>query len=146
VTKVELFSLGFPIECKHHGLHLNWRIHTNSNIKCNLCASWHQKRAREKDPIKFLLKDAKQHSKQKNREFSITLDDLLEKLVVQDNKCALSSIEFSKENKPSLDRIDSSKGYTKDNIQLVLKEVNIMKSNFNQDYFIHLCSLIAKKK
>ena len=42
----------------------------------------------------------------------------------------------------SVDRIDSSKGYTKDNIQLTLADVNIMKWNTSDDDFIATCKLI----
>ena len=146
MTKLEKFRNGFPLVCKHHGEHLNWREHSENNVKCNLCASQHQKNARNKDPVKFLVKDAKQHAKAKNREFEISIDDVLDCLYKQNNKCALSGVEFSIDNKPSLDRINSNLGYTKDNIQLLLKEVNIMKSNLDQDKFLELCSFIGKKK
>ncbi len=44
----------------------------------------------------------------------------------------------------SIDRIDSSKEYTIDNVQLVHKDVNLMKNHFNQDYFINMCKMISK--
>ncbi len=47
------------------------------------------------------------------------------------------------ERTASLDRIDSSKGYTKDNIQWVHKHVNLMKHKFDQKYFVDICKLIA---
>lgn len=43
----------------------------------------------------------------------------------------------------SLDRIDSSKGYIKGNIQWVHKDINKMKNNYNQAYFINLCALVV---
>ena len=39
----------------------------------------------------------------------------------------------------SLDRIDSSKGYTKSNIQWVHKDINKMKSDFSMLRFLELC-------
>ena len=44
----------------------------------------------------------------------------------------------------SLDRIDSSKGYTTDNIQWVHKDINIMKNDYGNDYFIEICKKVAK--
>jgi len=44
----------------------------------------------------------------------------------------------------SIDRIDSSKGYSEDNVQLVHKKVNIMKNVYSQDEFIQLCKLITE--
>ena len=46
----------------------------------------------------------------------------------------------------SLDRIDSSKGYVKDNIQWVHKDVQIMKNKFSEDYFKQICCLVSTMK
>lgn len=67
----------------------------------------------------------------------------------QDGKCALTGRELTYEaNHPftaSIDRIDSSKGYLRDNVQLVGKVINIMKSDLPQDDFIEICKVIARK-
>lgn len=41
-----------------------------------------------------------------------------------------------------LDRIDSSKGYIEGNVQWVHKDVNMMKQNYSQKYFIEMCKKI----
>ncbi len=43
------------------------------------------------------------------------------------------------ENEVSVDRIDSLKGYTSDNVQLVTAEVNIAKNAMSDDAFFKLC-------
>ena len=43
----------------------------------------------------------------------------------------------------SLDRIDSCKGYTIDNVQWVHKWINVMKSDHSQDEFIALCRAVT---
>ena len=43
----------------------------------------------------------------------------------------------------SIDRIDSKVGYTKDNIQIVLKEVNLMKNTLSHEEFIKICKLVT---
>ena len=43
----------------------------------------------------------------------------------------------------SLDRIDSTKGYTKNNIQWVHKTINKMKNVLHDEEFIQWCNLIA---
>ena len=45
----------------------------------------------------------------------------------------------------SLDRIDNNNGYIKNNVQWLHKDINRMKSNFNQDYFLTLCRKIILK-
>jgi hypothetical protein len=85
----------------------------------------------------------------RNIEFSISIDDLIELAENQKFKCALSGIELIFSNKytikktASLDRIDSGKGYINGNIQWVHKDLNFMKSDFNQDRFIELCKAVA---
>jgi len=45
----------------------------------------------------------------------------------------------------SIDRKNSDLGYTKENIQWVHKDVNYMKMNLSEKYFIKLCKLIARR-
>lgn len=90
-------------------------------------------------------------------EFLLRIEDVWELFIQQNRKCALTNLPISFSNEflrgkkyngvsctASIDRIDSSKGYVKGNVQLVHKDVNIMKNAFNQDYFVQMCKLIAK--
>lgn len=89
-------------------------------------------------------------------DFSLTIEEAWDQFEKQNGICSLSGLklkfpEKSKEKSKtaSLDRIDSSKGYTKDNIQWVHKDINWMKNRFDQNYFIEMCKRIAnynKKK
>jgi hypothetical protein len=91
-------------------------------------------------------------AKVRNLEIDITRDYAYTLFIKQNKKCALSGvdIEFPKTNKEwsqgkrtaSLDRIDSSLGYTKNNIQWVHKDINKMKNKFPQDAFIRYCKLV----
>lgn len=74
-------------------------------------------------------------------------EDFLNKLLIeQDHRCVLSGIKFDKDNIFSLDRIDSSKGYIKNNVQFVIIEINIMKNNFLESEFIEYCKKIRDFK
>ena len=44
----------------------------------------------------------------------------------------------------SIDRIDSSKGYVKGNIQLVTAKTNVAKGNMSNDEFTNYCKKVAK--
>jgi hypothetical protein len=94
------------------------------------------------------LYGAKKRSLQTCIDFNITIDDIKNLLRVQNNKCFYTGREFINEtNNPqsfSIDRIDSSKGYTKDNINLVCWYINCMKLDLSHDEFIKTCSEIAK--
>lgn len=85
----------------------------------------------------------------------ITAKDIEELYFKQQSKCALTGVPISFENTntktkdlsciASIDRIDSMKGYTIVNIQLVHKDINIMKNAFEQEYFIKMCKLVVSK-
>lgn len=80
---------------------------------------------------------------------TITIDEAWTLFMEQDRKCKLSGLTLrfgnsSHNNTSSLDRIDSSKGYIKGNIQWVHKHINFMKRNYENDYFIDMCKLVAK--
>jgi len=85
------------------------------------------------------------------RDFCYELEDqfIWDLFLEQDRKCALTGlpIEFGQKGRElgtaSLDRIDSSKGYIKDNVQWVHKDVNKMKMDFDTDYFLDLCRRIC---
>lgn len=86
----------------------------------------------------------------RNLEFLITIEELWDIYLTQNKKCALSGVDIGWKNvgqihTASIDRINSSIGYIKDNVQLVHKDVNFMKQNFEQNYFIEMCKLIADK-
>jgi len=84
--------------------------------------------------------------------FDLTIEQAWDLFIKQDRKCALTGLPLTinycrKTGKPhdaSLDRIDSAKGYTPDNVQWVHKDINRMKNAYAQDYFIEMCSFVTK--
>ena len=142
-SKMELFRNKKPIYCEKHGTHFRWREARPSNVSCLMCRAEWTKRKRVLDPIPFMLRDARGHAKKKGIAFDLSKNDILELLAKQKNKCALSGIDFKVEMY-SLDKINPSGNYTKDNIQLLTISVNRMKSNFSQDIFVMLCKSIAE--
>jgi hypothetical protein len=87
-------------------------------------------------------------SKRKQKTGNIIIEQVYDLWIKQDKKCALSGVSIGfyddgKNHTCSIDRIDSSKDYTLDNIQLVHKDVNIMKNKFDNQYFIDICKKIA---
>lgn len=83
--------------------------------------------------------------------FDISIKYAWDLYLKQNKKCALTgrNIEFApthtrfNEATASLDRIDSSKGYVKGNVQWVHKYVNKMKWELDQKEFIEICKEIV---
>lgn len=100
--------------------------------------------------------NTQKHAKVRNVQFTLTIEYIWQLFLKQDRKCALSGTDLSlwtyksvKNNisvRPtaSLDRIDSSIGYIKGNVQWVHKDINRMKSDFPQEYFLNWCKLVAE--
>lgn len=68
----------------------------------------------------------------------------------QQGLCALTGLQitfgrihFSHETTASLDRIDSQKGYCEGNLQWVHKDINLLKRDLDQGYFLRLCKLVT---
>ena len=78
----------------------------------------------------------------------ITVEHLHDVWQRQEGLCAYTKLPLSSEahqlNTVSLDRIDSDKDYTADNIQLVCVPINRMKLDYSEDQFIQLCKLVAQ--
>lgn len=92
--------------------------------------------------------------RQRFKEYNITIDDLKNQWLVQNEMCVYSGIRLQLASytttdinpiyRASLDRIDSNKGYIKGNIQFVSTSINYMKNKLSHDETIELCKLISK--
>ena len=98
------------------------------------------------------LNQFKSGSETRKIEWDLTIDDVANLYENQKGLCALTdvSIAFPEIGHPqkaiaSIDRIDSSKGYVQNNVQLVTRQVNMMKQSYSQDLFIDTCIKVANK-
>jgi len=87
------------------------------------------------------------NSKNRKLNLEITPDDIYQKFLQQNKKCALSGLDISltfdtKTNTASVDRIDSKQHYTKDNIQIVHKIINQCKMDLNDSDFYKFCKSV----
>jgi hypothetical protein len=83
-------------------------------------------------------------------QWDIDEHDIIELYEKQEGCCALTGWPIGWPDKGltstvSIDRIDSTEGYIKDNIQLLHKDVNMAKQQYSQSYFIEMCEAIADK-
>jgi hypothetical protein len=91
------------------------------------------------------------NAKRRGVPMELSLKELWDLFLKQNRKCALSNLPldftYGRKNTrhygtASLDRIDSSKGYIKGNVQWVHKDVNLMKQDYSNDYFLQMCKII----
>jgi hypothetical protein len=82
--------------------------------------------------LQALLNASRQRAKEKGLEHTLVKEDLKE-LFPADNKCPVYGFDLEwnsggfRETSPSIDRIDSTKGYTKDNVQIISWKANRIK-------------------
>ena len=87
--------------------------------------------------------------------FDIDIEYLWKVYESQGKQCAISGIllKFPSTSKgihngegtASLDRINSDVGYIEGNVQWVHKDINMMKQQFDQSYFIDLCCEVYRR-
>lgn len=83
-------------------------------------------------------------AEQRNIKFSLSIEDVYNLYIKQNECCKISGVQLSfTDNSASLDRIDSSKDYTIDNVQWVHKIVNTLKGSFSDNDLISWCKIIA---
>ena len=85
----------------------------------------------ERGYIGKMVAQARCRAREKNQEFSITTEDVIIPKVcpVLNIPLIIGATRQEKNNSPSIDRIDSSKGYTKNNIIIISWRANKLKSN-----------------
>ena len=97
----------------------------------------------------------KRNSTYRNRHFKflVSIKDIWDLFLKQNRKCALTGLDIhfakdsqDKDRTASLDRIDSKKNYIIDNVQWVHKDVNLMKKDYDEKYFIEICKKITENK
>lgn len=91
---------------------------------------------RRKNPEKVLFQEARKRAKVKNLDFSIELSDIIIPEVCPVLKTKLILLGENPDgkggptpNSPTLDRVDSSKGYAKGNVRVISWRANKLKSD-----------------
>ncbi len=100
----------------------------------------YSKRSQQNNIFKYRIKSAKYRAKKSDLEFNITETFIRNLYDKQNGKCFYSDIPMSliiSENNYSIsiDRKDSNKGYTEENIVLCAWFVNTMKNNLSLESF-----------
>lgn len=124
------------------GWHKNCKRPDGLHYCCNDCQKkyvrWHINNLRKTDPSKILWRSTRKSAIERGIPFHIIPQD-----IIIPNVCPVLGIplfmrEYASgkgcnENTPSVDRIDSTKGYTKDNIVVVSWRANRIKCDATPD-------------
>ena len=92
---------------------------------------------------------AKQRAKSVGRDYTLPPFWAADQYIRQKGLCALSGVPMRKAVGlmdpfcPTIDRIDSAKGYTPENCQLVALQVNLAKNNMSEADFIRMCRRVS---
>lgn len=97
--------------------------------------------------VSNLLRNAKRRAKEASIDFDLDKDFIDILYNQQGGKCAVTGIDFIFEKgetfrrpfAPSIDRVDSTIGYIKDNVRLVCTVVNISLNEFGEEVFRKMC-------
>ena len=142
----------------------NTNLHNNRGGLCTQCkdcqrARYYKERQKIlqndylalKYKLNAALKGSRRRSKDKNMFNDLNLEYLLYLWSKQDGKCALTGIPMTYKfyegrvnTNLSIDRIDSSKGYTKDNVQLVTMVANQMKNDLSVEELVEICKKLLE--
>lgn len=106
-----------------------------------------------RDKIEAMVKGAQHRAKRKGLSCTITSDEILEMIESQSARCAVSRISFDlsatvgarRPFAPSLDRLDCTKGYEKDNIRITCAIVNTAISDWGDEVFVEMCKAVARQ-
>ena len=85
------------------------------------------------------------HAKERDRIINITNNQIWNVFLKQRGYCRYTGEKLTDANM-SLDRIDSKKGYIKNNIQWVTKGINFMKRNFPEKEWLYFCKKVSEHK
>ena len=121
-----------------------YKVKNLSEEKLNKRRAKDREKYRE-NPAKNLISKAKQRSKKKGLDFNIEESDIIiPKVCPLLNIPIIQGVKGDYGNTPSLDRIDPTKGYTKDNIWVISMKANTMKSNASRGELLEFARMIFK--
>lgn len=136
------------------------KVRDNRRTLCKGCYTARQKERHKNLPddkklerclrVRWLC--ARDRSKRSGKiEFSITFEDVVNLWKKQNGLCSLSGIKMTYElqngrtpTNVSIDKIDRTKGYTIDNIQLVCMACNQIKSDLSEREMYEFCKEIVR--
>ena len=149
ITKEPIYTPIYHYKCKCDcgEVKLIQKQHLIKNIAtscgCNILG-----KKEYKNVPRWLVRMFKTQAEWKGKEWNVDLEYLGNLFDAQKGKCIytgwdLEATHSKKSKTASIDRIDSSKGYIKGNVQWVHKNVNIAKNALSHSEFLNLCQSVS---
>jgi hypothetical protein len=131
-------------------------VKLNRPSYCSLsCSRITLNKSKQLHPLQIYFRHTCKNNR--NHEVTITLQDLINQWDKQQGKCSYTQVDLKLKTRnssirkekdwylyASLDRIDSDKGYTKDNIEFVSLGINYMKNTCKKSEVIEFLNIICK--
>ena len=120
-------------------------INPNRSFACHSCAGKTRKEAvtlrngRVGELTLTRYNKLKKSAIKRGYSFEVSIDFLWNLFLNQRHICAITGDYIKSLSKASLDRIDSSKGYTEDNVQWVTYQANVSKHTMSMDSLYEFC-------
>lgn len=102
---------------------------------------------RKDDPLKLKIGQSKANAKVRDIEHNLTSYEDIEWPSV----CPVLGIRLdynahrSSDNSPQIDRVDNSKGYTRDNVKVISRRANILKSDATLDELKAIVNYVSRE-
>lgn len=113
---------GHQIKKKRRGICITRYCMKTARKGSNYCHGCEGRRWRNKNPLKASYKDLKQNAKRRGKEFDLTFEEFKEFASMAEYRDrGITRTSYH------LDRIDETKGYTKDNLRYLENHLNVKK-------------------
>jgi len=126
----------------HHALHF-------ANRRCKSCSNKNNNPQNETFGLRRTwFNKIKISAELRSLDYELDAEFVANLLETQKYQCALSGLPITasgdlKDISASIDRIDNSLGYVKENIQIVHKKINIMRGSLTVQEFKDFCKAVA---
>lgn len=123
---------GYLVSDTHRECTKCGNIYERTSKQVTMCPKCNCERVKGHDLRKKMVARAKNRAKESDLAYSLTFEDIIIPTHCPILGIPLSQVQGSpggRPGSPSIDRIDNTKGYTKDNIQIISHLANQMKSH-----------------
>lgn len=126
-------------------------LRTGRSKQCLYCAKHHKDTYNPDELPLVIWNRIGWNAKRRKIPIQISKEYAYQIFLNQNKKCKLTGLDIrlplygtDKQWTASLDRIDGKKGYVKNNVQWIHKDVNRMKNIFDEPYFISICKKVSE--